>query len=96
MKDRIDPLIADRAPWLFDKTIGADTLCSVLNLLLGYDKTLALGEALEHLPALTIMDEMADNLARRVQFEGLDHAPRRGAALIVANHPTAGIRNFGS
>lgn len=88
MKDRIDPLIADRAPWLFDKTLCSDTLRSLLNLLLCYDKTIALGEAIEHLPALAIMDEMADNLARRVRFEGLDHVPRRGAALIVANHPT--------
>lgn len=88
MKDRIDPLIADRAPWLFRKTLAADMMRPLLNLLLGYDKTVALGEALEHLPALTIMDEMADSLARRVQFEGLEHVPRHGAALIVANHPT--------
>ena len=60
MKDRIDPLIADRAPWLFDKTLCSDTLRSLLNLLLGYDKTIALGEAIEHLPALAIMDAMAD------------------------------------
>lgn len=88
MKDQIDKLIADRAPWLFQKSVAANTVRPLLNMLLGYDKTIALGQALEHLPSQSIMDQMADSLARRVHIEGLHHIPKEGPALIVANHPT--------
>lgn len=88
MKHRIDHLIADRAPWLSGDTIAAGACRLVINRLLGYKKTLALGAALEHLPAVTIMDEMARTLGKRVRSEGGHHVPRVGPALIVANHPT--------
>lgn len=88
MKDRIDTLIAERAPWLFGKTRTATALRPVLNRLLRYDRTVALAQALEPLPAPLIMDAMADALARRVQCQGRHHIPRHGPALIVANHPT--------
>ena len=88
MKDRIDPLIEDRAPWLFRPTLAAGVARPVLNAVLGYDRTVALAEDIGHLPALDIMDVMADRLARRVSVSGAGHIPRHGAALIVANHPT--------
>jgi putative hemolysin len=88
MKDRIDPLIQDRAPWLFRKTPGAFAARPVLDTLLGYNRTVRLAEEIGTLPALEIMDIMADRLAKHVTVSGLGHIPRRGAALVVANHPT--------
>ncbi|MCR9156937.1 MAG: 1-acyl-sn-glycerol-3-phosphate acyltransferase [Rhodobacteraceae bacterium] len=88
MKDRIDPLIKDRAPWLFRPTVAASLARPVLNRLLGYDRTVAVGEAVEHLTSTDIMSTMADMLARDVEVSGLGHLPSHGAALIVANHPT--------
>ncbi|MGJ8604138.1 MAG: 1-acyl-sn-glycerol-3-phosphate acyltransferase [Marivita sp.] len=88
MKDRIDPLIEDRAPWLYRPTLVAALARPALNRLLGYDRTVELGQEMEHLSSGSIMDIMADRLARDVIMSGQGHVPRHGAALIVANHPT--------
>lgn len=88
MQDRIDPLIEERAPWLFRNRPGTAAARKVLTDLLGYPRTLALGELLQHHPAPVIMDEMARLLARDVQASGLENLPLSGPALIVANHPT--------
>jgi 1-acyl-sn-glycerol-3-phosphate acyltransferase len=88
MKDRIDPLIEERAPWLYSVRPGVPVLRGVLNAMLGYDKTLKVGAALRDLSAPEIMTTMGAMLARDVEITGQDHIPRQGAALIVANHPT--------
>lgn len=88
MKDRIDPLIADRAPWLFQDTVQAALFRPVLDALLGYERTIALANAIGDLPAGRIMDIMGARLAERVAVSGLGHIPAHGPALVVANHPT--------
>lgn len=88
MKDRIDPLIEDRAPWLFRPTLAATLARPILNSALGYDRTVSLADAVKDLSSREIMDVMAQRLARDVTVAGLGHLPRHGAALIVANHPT--------
>jgi len=88
MQDRIDPLIAERAPWLFAERTGTNLARTTLNKMLSYDKTIALGEALQKHSSATIMKEMARLLAQDVEAAGLQNIPRHGAALIVANHPT--------
>ncbi|MEC3861913.1 1-acyl-sn-glycerol-3-phosphate acyltransferase [Mesobacterium sp. TK19101] len=88
MRDRIDPLIADRAPWLFRPEAASRHARRVLDRLLGYERTVALAGKFEHLPARQIMDEMGRLVARRVEAEGLHHIPLHGPALVVCNHPT--------
>lgn len=88
MRDRIDPLIKDRAPWLFRQSVPAAFSRPALNWLLGYTRTVSLAQDFEHLTSADIMNAMADRLARRVSVSGLGLVPRRGAGLIVANHPT--------
>lgn len=88
MKERIDPLIAERAPWLFDTTLGASVARRALMRLLGYDRTLTLGALYRDLPTDTVMHHVAGLLARDLRVTGLDHIPRHGSALVVANHPT--------
>lgn len=89
MKDRIDPLIAERAPWLFNESRpGTRVARSILHKMLSYDRTIAIGEDVKDLPALQIMEHMAGLLARDVEVSGLQNIPASGAALIVANHPT--------
>lgn len=56
--------------------------------MLGYERTIALGEELQDLPMQEIMQRMGQMLARDVEVSGLSNIPRHGAALIVANHPT--------
>lgn len=88
MKDRIDPLIADRAPWLSRPGFGRRTARRILDKLLDYDRCVALGESLRDRPCGAIMAHMAELIVRDVEVTGLEHVPRRGPALIVANHPT--------
>ncbi|MEL6799023.1 MAG: lysophospholipid acyltransferase family protein [Pseudomonadota bacterium] len=88
MQDRLDPLIAERAPWLFENTPWAAPSRAVLTRLLGYARTVALAEYLRDRPADEIMQTMGTMLARDVEVRGLGHIPRHGPALVVANHPT--------
>ena len=88
MKDKIDPLIEERAPWLFRDNPVSAVSNRVLTRMLGYPKTLAVGETVKDDPAPLLMDKMAALLARDVKASGLEHIPRSGPALIVANHPT--------
>jgi putative hemolysin len=88
MKDRIDPLIAERAPWLYAGHAWSAPSRYVLTQMLGYNRTIRLGEQLKDKPAAEIMTILAEMLARDVEATGLDNIPRHGAALIVANHPT--------
>jgi putative hemolysin len=88
MAARIDPLIADRAPWLVANSGAARLARPVLNRLLGHDRTVALAETLAPRPAHAVMEATARLIARRVHVTGLGHIPATGGALIVANHPT--------
>lgn len=88
MKDRIDPLIEERAGWLFSDKLGTRHARRILNAMLGYRKTIALGERFRDMPSAELMRELGDMLARDVEVSGLPNVPRSGPALIVANHPT--------
>ncbi|MEO0487301.1 MAG: 1-acyl-sn-glycerol-3-phosphate acyltransferase [Pseudomonadota bacterium] len=88
MEDRIVPLIAERAPWLYRPGAAPGLARSVLDRLLMLPETLELGASLDPLPAAGIMAQMEARIARRVSVRGLSHIPRSSAALIVANHPT--------
>ncbi len=88
MRDRIDPLIAERAPWLFSGRPHHRLALRVLMGTLGYAETVALAETFRETQPDRIMDEMAARIARRVSASGLDHLPANGPALIVSNHPT--------
>ena len=88
MKDRIDALILERAPWMARQGVGTRLARGALHLALGYDSCVALTRSLEPLPTQRIMDRVAGRIAHRVTASGLEHVPRTGPALIVANHPT--------
>ena len=88
MRDRIDPLIIDRAPWLARPGAWRRPVRRVLDKLLDYDRCIALGESFRDEPCDAIMARMADLIARDVEVTGLENVPRQGPALVVANHPT--------
>jgi putative hemolysin len=88
MKDRIDPLIEERAPWLFADRPGTRPIRSALNAMLGYERTCAIASTLENDPSSKIMATMGQLLARDVEASGLHNLPKHGPALVVANHPT--------
>ncbi len=88
MKTRIDPLIAERAPWLHRPGLLSSISHRPLERALAYPATIALATLLKDASSREIMDAMARRLARDVELTGLTNIPRSGAALIVANHPT--------
>ncbi len=88
MRDRIDPLIQERAPWLFASRPGTKYARGVLDFMLGYKKTVALAQTFRDMPSADLMKIMGELLAKDVEATGLDNIPRNGPALLVANHPT--------
>lgn len=88
MRDRIDPLIEERAPWLFRQTPMVGVARAGLNRVLSYDKTVALATQLKDTDTAGIMAEVYRQIATDVKVTGLHNIPAHGAALVVANHPT--------
>lgn len=88
MRDRVDPLIAERAAWLFENKLPARAARSVLDRMLSYERSIEIGTTYIDLPVQQIMADLARRIAHRVTSTGLEHVPTDGPALIVANHPT--------
>jgi len=88
MKERLDPLIAERAPWMYRNNPGMPRIRGFFHLWLGYGKTLAIATALRDKSSDEIMRTMGRLLAKNVEVKGLGNLPAHGPALIVANHPT--------
>ncbi|PWJ19256.1 1-acyl-sn-glycerol-3-phosphate acyltransferase [Jannaschia seohaensis] len=88
MRERLDPMIAERAPWLFRPSLAARGARVVLDRLLAYERSVEIGTSYVDLSVPDIMADLARRIAQRVTFEGLENVPTDGRALIVANHPT--------
>lgn len=88
MTQRLDPLISERAPWLFSGRWHHALARRALMWLLRYPRTLDLAAEYRDLPTDEIMRRLAALIVRDLQVEGLEHIPATGPALIVANHPT--------
>ncbi|MCV3272113.1 lysophospholipid acyltransferase family protein [Roseobacter sinensis] len=88
MKERLDPLIAERAPWLFRPGTVSRVSRRTCMALLGYHETVSLAVTLKNEPAADLMHHMGHLLAQDVRVGGLHHVPRTGPAIVVANHPT--------
>ncbi|ABL72120.1 phospholipid/glycerol acyltransferase [Paracoccus denitrificans PD1222] len=88
MKRRLDPLIAERAPWLFSGRRHHALARQALMWLLRYPRTLDLAAEYRDLPTDEVMRRIAGLILRDLRVEGLEHIPATGPALIVSNHPT--------
>ena len=88
MQSRIDPLIQERAAWLFADNPFAHAARRVLNRMLSYDRTIEVGNLLKDEPTEVIMGHMAELIANDLQITGIENLPQTGPALVVANHPT--------
>ena len=88
MKDIIDQLIYERAPWLQTKTTGAAISDRVLKTCLRYSKTIETANTLKPLNGAEIFDKLCDEIVQDTEITGCSNIPTTGPALIVANHPT--------
>lgn len=88
MQARIEPLIIERAPWLFSGKWHHNIARQVLMRLLRYPRTLRLAAQYRDLPTQEMMRRVAVLIAHDMRVSGLENLPATGPALIVANHPT--------
>ncbi|WP_410217323.1 1-acyl-sn-glycerol-3-phosphate acyltransferase [Paracoccus sp. (in: a-proteobacteria)] len=88
MQLRLDPLIAERAPWLFSGRPHHQLAKWAMMYLLRYPRTVDLGAEFRDLPPAEIFRRMSEMIVQDLRVEGLEHLPATGPALIVANHPT--------
>ena len=88
MRETLDQLIEERAPWLRRRGPLVRVARPLLHRVLQYDRTLRVGEALEPMPGAAAMQSLAEMIALHVEVTGLENVPRSGPAMIVANHPT--------
>ena len=87
-EDILQTLIAERAPWFFNRAPDAAIARSFLRPLLSYDRTLATLNRLMPLDGEEIFAVMGRQLAQHVHTHNLRKLPASGPCLIVCNHPT--------
>ena len=88
MQARLDPLIAERAPWLYSGKWHHRIARHAMMGLLRYPRTIRLAAEFRDLPTPEIMRRMSDLIVRDVRVAGIENIPATGPALIVSNHPT--------
>ncbi|MDO5703988.1 MAG: 1-acyl-sn-glycerol-3-phosphate acyltransferase, partial [Paracoccus sp. (in: a-proteobacteria)] len=88
MQARLDPLIAERAPWFYSGRPHHALARSAMMRLLRYPETIRLAAEFRDLPTSEIVRRMEALIVRDVTVAGMEHLPASGPALIVANHPT--------
>jgi putative hemolysin len=88
MREIVDQLIEERAPWLRRGGPGVALARRILHAVLQYDRTVKIGEALEPFPGPAVLQTLSDMIAHHVEVTGLENIPRQGAAMVVCNHPT--------
>ncbi|MRX50019.1 glycerol acyltransferase [Paracoccus sp. S-4012] len=88
MQSRLDPLIAERAPWFFSGKRWHAVFRSAMMAALQYPRTLDLAAEFRDLPSDEIVRRMQALIVRDLRVEGLENLPATGPALIVSNHPT--------
>jgi putative hemolysin len=88
MREIVDDLIYERAPWLRRGGIGVSLARRLLNGILHYERTIQISETLRSMPGPALMQSLADMIALHVELKGLENLPAEGPALVVCNHPT--------
>mgnify|MGYP006447724953 CR=1 FL=1 len=80
MRQRIDPLIAERAAWLFRADPASRMARRLLDRALGYDRTIALGERYRDLTQSRAFRELQSTVAdiRQLQAVGTEFSPFEG------------------
>jgi putative hemolysin len=84
----VDVLIEERARELRHNPVAWGLIRALLYPLLKYREAIAMADRIGTLPARATFDYVTDLLDMRLEVEGLEHVPREGPCVLVANHPT--------
>lgn len=84
----VDTLIEERAAGLLRKPLLWHALRPILYPLLGYRRAIPMADALAPLSGFDGLQYLSGTLELDVRCQGLDNVPRRGPAVVVANHPS--------
>ena len=83
----VDQLIAERGEKLF-RSRALPIIKPVLYRILRYKEAVRMADALAPLPGTAAMQYVSELLSLDLDVTGLEHVPRSGAFIVVANHPT--------
>jgi len=84
----VDVLIEERAENLMRRRFLWQLVRRFLYPLIGYRQAVELIDHVKAMAGEQIFEHMSKRLSLRVNVAGLNHLPRTGAAIIVANHPS--------
>jgi len=83
----VDQLIAERGEKLF-RSRALPIIKPFLYQILRYKEAVRMADAMAPLPGTAAMQYVSDLLSLDLDVSGLEHIPRSGAFIVVANHPT--------
>lgn len=84
----VDVLIEERARELRNNPAAWGLIRTLLYPLLKYRQAIAMADRIAPLPGSETFDYLAALLRLRLDVRGLEHVPRSGRCVLVANHPT--------
>lgn len=84
----VEQLIHERAPKLVGRPRLWRTIRPLLYRLLAYDAAVFLANAIRPMTGHDAFRMVAKHISPRTAVEGLQNIPRKGACIIVSNHPT--------
>lgn len=84
----VDTLIEERAPGFRRHPVLWHWIKKVAYPLLNYNDAVMLADLVADMEAQAIFDYFRERLQLNVDVVGIDHVPREGSAIVVANHPT--------
>ncbi|MCC7266090.1 MAG: 1-acyl-sn-glycerol-3-phosphate acyltransferase [Caulobacteraceae bacterium] len=83
----VDVLIAERAPTL-SRSWAWPLARPALYAMLSYGKARRMADQIAPLPGGQALDAVSGLLSLKVEAAGLEHLPKQGRVVIIANHPT--------
>ncbi|MET0546875.1 MAG: 1-acyl-sn-glycerol-3-phosphate acyltransferase [Caulobacterales bacterium] len=87
VKHVVDVLIEERAPNLAAHW-SWPVVRPLLNGVLGYDRAVAMANAIAPLPGDAALAYISDLLKLKLDVQGLENVPASGRCVVVSNHPT--------
>ncbi len=84
----VDVLIEERARHLKAHPLAWFFIQRLLYPFLRYRAAIQMADSIAPLPGRQVLELVAGELRLKLEVSGLEHVPREGACMIVANHPT--------